>query len=293
MVRTPIPSVYRGRFAPSPTGQLHLGSLVAALASYLDARSAQGTWLIRIEDIDPPREMPGAAQHILKTLETLELVSDEPTVWQHDRYERYEAIMASLKAQGLVYPCACSRKEIAQAALAKGLDPHVYPGTCRDGLHNREARAWRFRTHATPITLVDRWMGPYTQNVETAVGDFILKRADGLWAYQLAVVTDDLDSGITHIVRGADILDNTPRQIALIEALKGHQPTYLHLPLVLNADGTKLSKQAGAQPLNPDDLKGELERAFVHLGFPRIGADHLSAFYRVATDLWKERFWEA
>lgn len=284
------PSTYRGRFAPSPTGALHAGSLVAAMASFLDARAHDGLWLIRIEDIDPPRDIPGAGEAILDTLFRLGLTSDEPVVWQHDRYDAYEAALAHLDTQGLVYGCACSRKEAAARAVALGLAPSVYPGTCREGTHGRPVRAIRFRTTTDPITFTDRLCGVYTQNVEREVGDFVLKRADGLWAYQLAAITDDIEAGVTDVVRGADLLDNTPRQIALIRALGGTVPRYCHLPLVLNHDGQKLSKQQGATPLNPDDLMGELERAWTHLGFPTLGADSITAFWRTALPLWQARF---
>lgn len=284
------PLSYRGRFAPSPTGALHRGSLVAAMASYLDARAHQGTWLIRIEDIDPPRDLPWAGEHILTTLAALGLESDEPVLWQHDQYPHYEAALATLLATHHAYGCACSRSEVAQRAQALGLAANVYPGTCRDGTGGRAIRAIRFRTHNQPVHWVDRYYGPQTQCVETEVGDFVLKRADGLWAYQLAVVVDDHFQGVTHIVRGADLLDNTARQLLLMDALGYAHPEYFHLPLVLNADGQKLSKQAGARPLNPDDLKGEREAAWHHLGFTRLGADTTAAFWRLATELWRERF---
>ena len=283
---------YCGRFAPSPTGPLHFGSLVCALASFLDARAHNGTWLIRIEDIDPPRDVPGADQAILKTLARLGMTSDIPVVRQSQRYALYEEALRRLSQQGLVYGCACSRKEIRAAAQALGLPEGVYPGTCRGGTDGREARAWRFRVPDREVTFVDRLAGPYTQNVEKAVGDFVLKRADGLWAYQLAVVVDDIFEGITDIVRGADLIDNTPRQCLLYEALGAPVPRYMHIPLVLNDRGEKLSKQQGATPLADDDLLGELERAFVHLGFERIGADSIEAFHREALRCWADRFAE-
>lgn len=278
---------YRGRFAPSPTGALHAGSLVAAMASYLDARAHGGTWLVRIEDIDPPRDLDWAGEHILTTLSNLGLVSDEPVLWQHDRMEAYEAALATLIDKGCVYGCACSRKEVAAAAAAVGLPANVYPGTCRNGTGGRPARAMRFRVDNTPVTFVDRRYGVQTQNVEREVGDFVVRRADGLWAYQLAVVVDDLYQGVTDVVRGVDLIDNTARQIQLIKALGGTAPRYLHLPLVLNDRGEKLSKQQGARPLNPDALLSELEAAFVHLGYPRIGADSIAAFWRAAQPLWR------
>ena len=280
---------YRGRFAPSPTGLLHAGSLVAAMASYLDARAHDGVWLVRIEDIDPPRDVPGADRAILDTLARLGLVSDEPVLWQHDRYEAYAEALDCLKAKGAVYGCACSRKEAQERAAQLGLPAGVYPGTCRSGTNGRPVRAWRFCTNTEPVTFHDRLLGDFTQNVEAEVGDFVLKRADGLWAYQLAVVTDDLYQGVTDIVRGADLVDNTPRQIMLCRALDGRIPRYMHLPLVLNADGQKLSKQQGAVPLNPDDLRGETERAWTHLGFPTVGADTQAAFWRTAEECWRER----
>lgn len=283
---------YCGRFAPSPTGRLHRGSLAAALASRLDAHAAGGRWLIRIEDIDPPRDTPGAGEDILRTLERLGMPSDGPVLWQHDRLDAYAAVFEDLKAKGAVYGCACSRKEIRAAAQALGLPEGVYPGTCRGGTGGREARAWRFRVPDRDVTFVDRLAGPYTQNVEKAVGDFVLKRADGLWAYQLAVVVDDIFEGITDIVRGADLIDNTPRQCLLYEALGAPVPRYMHIPLVLNDRGEKLSKQQGATPLADDDLLGELERAFVHLGFERIGADSIEAFHREALRCWADRFAE-
>ena len=282
--------VYRGRFAPSPTGALHAGSLVAAMGSYLDARAHNGMWLVRIEDIDPPRDLLWAGEHILHTLHELGLESDEPVLWQHDRYDAYQAALDHLFEQGLAYGCACTRKEIAEAAQARGLPPNVYPGTCRHGHPGRTTRSIRFLTHNRPVTWTDRRYGPQTQRVESEVGDFILKRADGLWAYQLAVVVDDAFQGVTDIVRGADLIDNTARQLLLWEALGVPAPGYLHLPLVLNADGEKLSKQSGARALNPDRLDDEMEAAWQHLGFPHLGADSRQAFWKAAVPIWKARF---
>ncbi len=283
-------SQYRGRFAPSPTGQLHPGSLVAAMASCLDARAHDGVWLVRIEDIDPPRDIPGAGKSILETLARLGLTSDEPVLWQHDRSDAYQAALDRLTGQGRIYGCACSRKDIIARDAELGLLPGVYPGTCRCGTGGRPARASRFLVRSGVTAFTDRRCGPYEQDVEHAVGDFVLKRADGLWAYQLAVVADDLFQGVTHIVRGEDLIDNTPRQIQLREALSGAPFQYLHLPLVLNSNGEKLSKQQGAAPLNPDDLHGEIDRAWRHLGFPSLGADSIDAFWRAAVPLWAERF---
>ena len=280
---------YRGRFAPSPTGLLHAGSLAAGMASWLDARAHDGVWIVRIEDIDPPREVEGASEAILHALDVFGMVSDEPVIWQHDRHEAYEAALVGLAAKNLVYGCSCSRKEARAAALALGLPENVYPGTCR-GTPWNEGRAVRFFVGPGTVSFTDRWTGPYSQDVEHEVGDFVVRRADGLWAYQLAVVVDDLFSGVNHVVRGGDMLENTPRQIRLIEALGGEAPRYMHVPLVLNDRGEKLSKQQGARPLDLSDPLGELERAFVHLGFPALGADSIDAFWKAAVPLWRERF---
>lgn len=271
-------ATYRGRFAPSPTGPLHAGSLVAALASWLDARSHQGTWLVRIEDVDTPRCVPGADRQILQQLAACGLTSDEPVVWQSQRAQRYQAALDRLIDEGLAYPCACSRKDIEAALLAQGLSRRrhhaaVYPGTCRPeagGLRGRPARAWRFRVDpAREVLWTDLALGPQRQCVAQEVGDFVLKRADGLWAYQLAVVVDDAAQQITHVVRGADLTDNTPRQILLQEALGLPTPSYRHTPLVLGENGEKLSKQNGAAPLDLDDPLATLNQAAAVLGLPR------------------------
>lgn len=279
---------YVGRFAPSPTGRLHAGSLAAALASYVDARAHGGTWLIRIEDVDIQRCSKESALSILDVLARLEMQSDAPVVWQTERFERYEAVLKELIENGMAYGCSCSRSEIQKANLALGREGMIYPGTCRAGAQGA-ARAIRFRTHDAPITVHDRWSFPFTQCVESEVGDFVIKRADGNWAYQLAVLVDDHDAGVTDVVRGADLIDNTPRQIQLLNALGWDVPRYMHIPLVLNDRQEKLSKQAGALALS-DDLLEETERAWTHLGFERIGADRLSAFYPVAIEQWKEKF---
>lgn len=279
---------YIGRFAPSPTGRLHAGSLAAALASYVDARAHGGTWLIRIEDVDIQRCSKESALSILDVLARLEMQSDAPVVWQTERFERYEAVLKELLENGMAYGCSCSRSEIQKANLALGREGMIYPGTCRAGAQGA-ARAIRFRTHDEPITVHDRWSFPFTQCVESEVGDFVIKRADGNWAYQLAVLVDDHDAGVTDVVRGADLIDNTPRQIQLLNALGWDVPRYMHIPLVLNDRQEKLSKQAGALALS-DDLLEETERAWTHLGFERIGADRLSAFYPVAIEQWKEKF---
>jgi glutamyl-Q tRNA(Asp) synthetase len=268
---------YRGRFAPSPTGPLHAGSLVAALASWLDARAHQGVWLVRIEDVDGPRCVPGADRLILDQLTACGLVSDEPVQWQSMRGDAYEAALQRLVAQGDAYPCACSRQDIELALLAAGTprERHqaaIYPGTCRPergGLRGRPARAWRFcAPPRARVDWADRRLGPQTQDVARAVSDFIIKRADGLWAYQLAVVVDDAAQGITHVVRGEDLADNTARQILLQRALGLTTPAYLHTPLVLGPNGEKLSKQNGAQALALGDPVVALNAAARVLDLP-------------------------
>lgn len=279
---------YRGRFAPSPTGPLHAGSLVAALASWLDARAHGGAWLVRIEDLDPPRTVPGADDDIIETLARFGMESDEAVVRQSERDELYAAALDQLHRHGLVYGCACSRSDIASATQAGARTPGVYPGTCRAGTAGRPIRAWRFRVSGT-VAFDDRSGGRLLQDLDREVGDFVVRRADGLWAYQLAVVVDDAAQRITDVVRGADLLDNTPRQIALQRALHLPTPRYLHVPTVLNERGEKLSKQTGARPLDLDDTVAELERAAQHLGLPRIGTTSADAFLRSATAAWAAR----
>jgi glutamyl-Q tRNA(Asp) synthetase len=264
---------YVGRFAPSPTGPLHAGSLVAALASWLDARAHGGRWLVRIEDVDTPRCVPGAAETILRQLHDCSLVPDEEPVWQSKRGDLYQHALDALVESGRAYPCACSRKDIEEALAALGR-PHqrhgelVYPGTCRDGLHGRAPRAWRFRVEPGVVHWTDARLGEMSQDVEREVGDFVLQRADGPWAYQLAVVVDDADQGVTNVVRGEDLADNTARQIQLQGALHVPTPMYLHTPLVLGADGEKLSKQNGARPVDTSQPLHTLNHA--------AGALHLS-----------------
>lgn len=267
-------AAYLGRFAPSPTGPLHAGSLVAALASWLDARSHGGRWLVRIEDVDTPRCVPGAAETILEQLAACSLTPDEPPLWQSRRGAFYQQALDLLVQDGHAYPCACSRKDIEQALAAQGRVHQrqgelVYPGTCRNGLGGRPARAWRFRTRDQVVHWHDRRLGPQQQHVEREVGDFVLRRADGLWAYQLAVVVDDGVQGITQVVRGEDLADNTARQILLQQALGLPTPGYLHTPLVLGANGEKLSKQNGAQPLDLHDPLRALNAAAHTLGLAR------------------------
>ena len=289
-----------GRFAPSPTGPLHAGSLVAALASWLDAKAHGGQWLVRIEDIDTARRVLGADRIILQQLAACGLLPDQPPVHQSQRSHLYQAALDQLIGQSLAYPCGCSRADI-QAALrhstnrsaSQSVDLReqnselVYPGTCRHGLRNKAARSWRFlttfresnepfnqiiRAQAAPDLIAnfthwtDRRLGPQSQNVSTDVGDFVLKRADGLWAYQLAVVVDDAAQSATHIVRGEDLADNTARQILLQRALGLQQPQYLHTPLVLGANGKKLSKQNGAAAFSIDQPLTALQAAGRVLG---------------------------
>ena len=288
---------YRGRFAPSPTGPLHAGSLVAALASWLDARAHQGRWLVRIEDVDTPRCVPGAGQTILEQLAQCGLLPDEPPVYQSQRGALYQRALDSLVARGLAYPCACTRQDIARALAASGQprERHgelVYPGTCRDGLHGRSARAWRLDTRApAPIRWQDRLLGPQSQDVAHEVGDFVLKRADGLWAYQLAVVVDDAAQCISDIVRGEDLADNTARQILLQRALGLPLPRYLHTPLVLGTNGEKLSKQNGAQALDTSQPLALLRQAGAVLGLPPDGGSAATPqdWLRQAVPLWAAR----
>jgi glutamyl-Q tRNA(Asp) synthetase len=266
-------ATYVGRFAPSPTGPLHPGSLVAALASWLDARAHGGRWLVRIEDVDTPRCVPGAAETILQQLADCALVPDEVPVRQSRRASLYQAALDPLVSDGRAYPCACSRKDIERALADQGRSHErhaelVYPGTCRSGLGGRAPRAWRFRVEPGLVRWQDRRLGPQQQDVEREVGDFVLKRADGPWAYQLAVVVDDAQQGITQIVRGEDLADNTARQILLQRALRLPTPGYLHTPLVLGLNGEKLSKQNGAHALPTYEPLRVLNRAARVLGLP-------------------------
>ena len=381
------PPAYIGRFAPSPSGPLHAGSVVAALASYLDARAHDGLWLLRIEDIDPPRVEPGSDFTIRQQLRFLGLHWDGPPLYQSARVDRYQAVFDWLRAQGRIYGCGCTRREIIQAAhmlqtaqalqttealqttqalqttgarqagptrqtepahqasqrpsqaLNTPADETPYPGTCRHGLPaGRQARAWRFRidTTGTPppqtlpeatnplasadfvqptdgnfpaaqerisnvgkaadlsnITFHDRWLGPQRQNPSLQCGDFILKRADGVWAYQLGVVVDDAESGVTDVVRGADLLSSTGRQILLLRALGAPVPRYLHLPLVMGGNGQKLSKQNGAPRVDTSgrvdavDILNEAARA---LGLRQPGTRDVQRWLHEATAQWRARF---
>ena len=285
---------YVGRFAPSPTGPLHAGSLVAALASFLDARAHGGRWLLRIEDLDPPREQPGAARSIVDTLAAYGFEHDGPIEYQSRRHAHYQEAFERLQAAGFVYPCACTRREIADSVARQGhgRERHgelVYPGTCRDGITGgRAPRAWRVRVDDAVIDWTDRSGLVFHEHLADEVGDFVLRRADGLWAYQLAVVVDDADQGVTDVVRGADLIGSTARQIHLQRLLGHPTPRYLHLPVVTDAHGEKLSKQTGATALDMRDPLPALERALGHLGLRGTGADTLGAFWREAVRLWRE-----
>ncbi|TYO98527.1 glutamyl-Q tRNA(Asp) synthetase [Geothermobacter ehrlichii] len=267
MTREDRTTEYVGRFAPSPTGPLHFGSLVAAVGSYCLARQAGGRWLLRMEDLDRPRVVPGAADEILRGLETCGLEWDGEVLWQSRRDERYRAVIEALRRRGLVFDCGCSRREILASAPHPGEEGPVYPGTCRFGLPaGRKPRALRLRVPDEVVGFCDGLFGPQEQHLLTAVGDFVLKRADGLFAYQLAVVVDDHDSGVNQVVRGADLLGSTPRQIYLHQCLGWPHPRYLHLPLALAADGQKLSKRHGALPLRPRAAGRWLAAALEFLG---------------------------
>jgi glutamyl-Q tRNA(Asp) synthetase len=257
---------YIGRFAPSPTGPLHFGSLVAAVASFLEARSRAGKWLVRMEDLDTPRVVRGAADEILRALEACGMQWDGAIVGQSTRADAYHAELNRLRAMGLVYPCACSRREIADSALS-GIEGPVYPGTCRNGLApGKTARAWRINTRGAEVRFNDAIQGAVAQNLETDIGDFVLLRADHVYAYQLAVVVDDAEQGITDVVRGADLLDSTSRQIYLQRLLNFATPRYCHVPVAVNAAGEKLSKQTRAAPIDPAQPLTALVAALRFLG---------------------------
>lgn len=277
---------YRGRFAPSPTGSLHFGSLAAAVGSYLDAKHHHGVWLVRMEDLDTPRCVPGAADDILRMLDIFGLHSDEPILYQSQRTAAYEDALNKLKAIGVLYPCCCTRKEIADSAM-QGIEGFVYPKTCRGGMRPHpnpppmgegttatRTMAWRVHTELnpspfslppSPIKFADALQGHISQNIEKEIGDFVVKRADGLFAYQLAVVVDDASQNITHVVRGADLLNSTPRQIYLQRLLGLPTPRYMHLPVAINEAGEKLSKQTLAAPVDTSQPVATLLRVLEFL----------------------------
>ena len=287
-------SSYVGRFAPSPTGPLHAGSLLAALASYLDAKTHDGKWLLRIEDLDAARTVDGADADIINTLAAFGMHADGQIVWQSHRKDCYAAAFAQLCS--LTYPCSCSRKEIADSQLGIAADGAViYPGTCRNGLAaGRLARAWRLRVPdaGACIQFTDRWQGHISEDLALDVGDFVLKRADGFWAYQLAVVVDDAQQGITDVVRGADLLGSTTRQIYLQQQLQLPTPRYCHVPVVTNTAGEKLSKQTGAEPLNRAQPLDALTNAANGLGLEikKASVKSMPDFWRQALQAWDRRF---
>ncbi len=282
--------MYVGRFAPSPTGSLHFGSLVAAVASFLDARSHNGTWLIRIDDLDPPREVPGAADAILHTLENFHLFWDDEVLYQSARTDAYEAALAQLDERGYLFPCACSRREIADSALI-GVEGPIYPGTCRNGLPaGRSPRAVRVRVDDRRIDFHDRLQGAFSFDIQQVFGDFVVKRVGGMTAYQLAVVVDDAAQQVTHVVRGSDLLVSTPRQIYLQQLLDLPTPEYLHCPVAISADGEKLSKQTQAPAI---DLRGDIRLACAVLEFlgqsvpPAVQDMTLTELWEHAADHWE------
>lgn len=258
------------RFAPSPTGPLHFGSLLAALASYLEAKTQGGLWLVRMEDLDKPREVAGAANHILNTLEKFGLEWDGEVVYQSQRSALYQEALNQIKAKSLIYQCSCSRKEIADSYNQKpaqhGIDGLIYPGTCRDKSSTFKPYAERIKVKDQNISFNDAIQGKIDQNLANQIGDFVLKRADGLFAYQLAVVVDDYLQGVTHVVRGADLLDSTPRQIYLQQVLGYSTPKYAHIPVASNQAGEKLSKQTMASPIDSNNAPNLLINALDFLG---------------------------
>ncbi len=297
---------YIGRFAPSPTGPLHAGSLVAALASWLDARAHGGRWLVRIEDLDTPRNVAGARATILDQLERCGLRPDEPVALQSQRTGLYDAALQRLATLGRAYPCGCSRRDLQRLSApaaddGEGRTDRIYPGTCRHGLGGKAARSIRLRVCGgradggeaddgdAVVAWTDRRLGPRRQDVAREVGDFVLKRADGLWAYQLAVVVDDAAQGVTDVVRGEDLVDSTPRQILLQRLLGLPTPRYLHTPLVRAGDGSKLSKQTGASALDPASPLGALRAAGAVLGLEGV-ATTIAAWLDAATGEWAARF---
>jgi len=297
-------SNYRGRFAPSPTGLLHAGSLVAALASWLDARAHGGQWLVRIEDVDTPRCVPGVDTAILVQLAAFGLLPDEPPVWQSARDAHYAEALQRLTASGWAYACGCTRRDLELMAARRGLPPQhgeelVYPGTCRHGLRGKPARAARVLVAASldaperPLVVdwADRRLGMQREDVSRTVGDFVVRRADGWWAYQLAVVVDDGLQGVTHVVRGEDLADNTARQIHLQRLLGSPRPIYLHVPLVRGSDGEKLSKQNGAVAVETGRPLAALREAGACLGIHHDAAD-APAWLAGAVERWRER-WHA
>ena len=292
---------YKGRFAPSPTGPLHLGSLTTALGSWLDAKAHGGQWIVRVEDVDTPRTLAGSDQIILQQLKACGLEWDEEPVWQSQRTHLYQAALEQLINKQLVYGCTCSRKHIEETLQQTGviLGPHeelVYPSTCRDKLHPLDSAALRMKLpNPCTVSFIDRVMGHQSQNLNTAVGDFVLRRADGLFSYQLAVVIDDHLQGITHVVRGDDLLSNAARQIYLQQCLGYPSPSYMHLPIVKDDAGEKLSKQNHAQAidiLNKESIVKALSSAAHHLGLHQTRSQSkqtIGEWLTVKVEQWKIR----
>jgi glutamyl-Q tRNA(Asp) synthetase len=290
--RMKFPNSYRGRFAPSPTGPLHFGSMVAAVGSFLQAKSRGGEWFVRMEDLDPPREVPGAADEILRTLEAIGLHWDGAVMYQSRRHGVYEAALNMLERLDAIYPCACSRREIADSSV-NGVDGPVYPGTCRAGLPaGRAPRAWRVRVNGREIEFVDAVQGRVVRDLAADFGDFIVRRADGYFAYQLAVVVDDAEQVISEVVRGADLIESTPRQMHLQDLLGLPTPEYLHLPVALSQQREKLSKQTFATPADVARPVPMLYQVLRFLGQdppPALAESNLEDFWRWAVTHWDVR----
>jgi len=285
----PFVTNYRGRFAPSPTGPLHFGTLVAAVGSYLEAKSHDGEWLVRIENLDTQREISGASSEILRTLESLEMEWDHDVVYQSERNSVYQTTLAILDEYGVIYPCTCTRREIADSSIT-GVSGPVYPGTCRSNLLNKkQIGALRVITDNSLVKFKDALRGQISQRLESETGDFVLRRADGIYAYQLAVVVDDAEQGITHVVRGADLLDSTPRQIYLQKLLGYPILEYMHLPVAVNNQGKKLSKQNLATPLDISNPVAQLIAIISFLGQEpptELLKNSISSFWEWAVKNW-------
>lgn len=279
-----------GRFAPSPTGPLHFGSLVAAVASYCDARKRGGQWLLRIEDVDTTRCIKGISEEIIQTLQHYGFVWDGEIIYQSQRSELYQYALDQLRDKNLAYPCTCSRKEIADSSTLQGIEGAIYPGTCREHASKGDtSAAWRLKTQDATIAFDDLIQGHQHHHMPSDIGDFVIKRADGLFSYQLAVVVDDALQGVTHVVRGVDLLNSTTRQIYLQQLLCYLTPTYAHIPVVMNTDGQKLSKQTLAQPLPTDNIKATLIAALSFLQQPLPENIHtlpLSGIWQWALSHW-------
>lgn len=282
-----------GRFAPSPTGPLHFGSLVAAVASYCDSKSQGGQWLVRIEDVDETRSVAGAQEDILRTLHRYGMVWDGEVIVQSQRKDLYAQALQHLRAQNLTYPCTCSRKEIADSSTRLGIEGAIYPGTCKQqALKPGIIPAWRMCTSATELSFEDAIQGRIRHNMAHDIGDFVLQRADGLYTYQLAVVVDDALQGVTHVVRGDDLLNSTTRQIWLQKKLGYPTPRYAHIPVVTNANGQKLSKQNLAAAISMDNVLPTLMAAYqvLNQSMPPPSVTTIPAFWRWGLESWKSFF---